>query len=381
MRIAFWVRTGNKYGSLERYIASFAEACKEQGHEFLVLNEIGNTTKDFCDRLENAGASQVVVGESLKTPIKVCRKIMPIIRGWRPDVLQMHFINSLAIPILKINRVPLVYQTYHSSIEHGISFRTRFLRRIDNKYATRVFAVSDQVRRVQISAGVNPAHIEKSYLGLRIQDFEDKNLFLKGPKPVGWDDARYRKIITIGRFFPVKGMRYTVEAATKVMHNREDIVWWLVGKEGPESAVCRQLIEEANLQDRIIILGQRNDIPALLNQSEFQVVGSLSEGLPLMPLEAAACGIPTIGTKIGGLDEAIVDGETGILVESQSGQALADAVIWMLENPQKRLTMGVEAKKFVTEKFDSKKHISSLVSMFELDYANYRQHHINKHRS
>jgi glycosyltransferase involved in cell wall biosynthesis len=368
MRIAFWVRTGNKYGSLEKYIALFAEVCKEQGHAFLLLNEIANTSKDFCDRLENAGASQLIVGESLHSPIRVYRKIMPLIRHWQPDIMQLHFINSLALPFLKLNGVQLVYQTYHSSIDHDVSIQTRMLRQLDNKFATRVFAVSDQVRKDEVHAGVNPDHIEKSYLGLRIQDFDGQNLALKGQEPLGWNDPHYIKIITVGRFFPVKGMRYVVEAAVQVIEKRKDIIWWLVGKEGPESAICRQIIEKANLQDQIIMLGQRNDIPALLNQSKFQVVGSLSEGLGLMALEAAACGIPTIGTRIGGLDEAIVDGETGLLVDSRSAQSLADATIWMLDHPEQTLLMGMAAKKYVTEEFNSEEKISRMIQIFLDDY-------------
>jgi glycosyltransferase involved in cell wall biosynthesis len=164
-------------------------------------------------------------------------------------------------------------------------------------------------------------------------------------------------------------MRYVAEAAIQVLQDRKDIIWWLVGKEGPESAYCRQIIQEANLQSRILMLGQRNDIPALLRQSEFQVVGSLAEGLGLMVLEAAACGVPTIGTQIGGLNETIIDGETGLLVESCSSTVLADATLWMLEHPEKKTIMGIAAKQYIAEKFDSESQILHLLEMFTQDYG------------
>ena len=381
MRILFWVRTGNKYGSLEKYIAQFAESCKEQGHTFLLLNEIENTSPDFRDRLSRAGVIQIAIGESAHTPIKTLVNVIKYLRNWQPDIVQLHFVNSLVLPFLKIFRVPLAYQTYHSGIDHAISIKTRFLRRIDNLFATRVFAISKRVYQDGLKAGVNARKLHQIYLGLDPDEFRRENPHLDGRKPPFFDDNSVIKIITVGRFFPVKGFKYVVEAAVKVLQMKQDVVWWLVGKEGPDSSSCSDLIRKSGLENRIFILGQRNDVPALLNQSDFQVVGSLSEGLGLMALEAGACGIPTVAPNIPGLDEVILDGKTGLLVKSASSQALADATIWMLENPQKRLTMGVEAKKFVTEKFDSKKHISSLVSMFELDYANYRQHHINKHRS
>ena len=369
MRIAFWVRTGNKYGSLEKYIALFAEVCKQQGHDFLLLNEIENTSMEFCNRIVQAGATQLIVGESQKSPLRVMIKTIRQLRKWKPDILQLHFINSLTLPFIRLSGKPLIYQTYHSSITHKISLQTKLLRQLDNLFTTRVLAVSEKVLADEIRAGVNPEHIEKLYLGLRIEDFENQSIFLEDLEPPGWNDTHFKKIITIGRFFPVKGMRYVAEAAIQVLQDRKDIIWWLVGKEGPESAYCRQIIQEANLQSRILMLGQRNDIPALLRQSEFQVVGSLAEGLGLMVLEAAACGVPTIGTQIGGLNETIIDGETGLLVESCSSTVLADATLWMLEHPEKKTIMGIAAKQYIAEKFDSESQILHLLEMFTQDYG------------
>jgi glycosyltransferase involved in cell wall biosynthesis len=374
MRIAFWVRTGNKYGSLERFIALFAEVCKTNGHAFLLINEVENTTPEFCHRLANAGANQVVVGESLQSPTKTLVKALQYLREWKPNIVQLHFVNSLALPLLKSSGIPLVYQTYHSGINHDISLRTRFLRWLDNSFATRVLAVSERVRTDQIRAGVKPIHIKKLYLGLLSRDFIGENLCLKGQEPPGWNDKQCRKVITIGRFFPIKGMRYVVEAAVQVMKERTDIIWWIVGQEGPESQLCNQVIEAAGLRHRITLLGQRNDIPALLSRSSLQVVGSLSEGLGLMALEAAACGVPTIGTRIGGLDEAIVDSVTGMLVESGSSQALAKATIWLLDRSEQRELMGAAARKLVAEKFNAEKQITLLLELFAHDYGERPRH-------
>jgi len=381
MRIAFWVRTGNKYGSLEKYIAQFAEQCKEQGHTFFLFNEIENTSPEFCTRLLKAGVTQVVVGESLHSPVKVLTNVHSFLRLYQPDIVQLHFVNSLALPLLKLIGVPLVYQTYHSAIGHDLSIRTKAIRKIDNLFATRIFAISKSVYKDELTAGVKADLLEHIYLGLDTDDFENQAQDLDGDKPPFFDDKSIAKIITVGRFFPVKGLRYVVEAAIQVLKQKENVIWWLVGKEGPESSYCLDLIKSSGYQDKIIILGQRNDVPVLLRQSEFQVVGSLSEGLGLMALEAAACGIPTIAPNIPGLDEVILDGETGLLVESRSSQALADASLWLLDHPQKRFGMGLAAKEFANEKFDSKKHITSLISIFESDYLDITKHHSTKFRS
>jgi glycosyltransferase involved in cell wall biosynthesis len=369
MRIAFWVRAGNKYGGLEKYIALFAEMCKSRGHSFLLINEVENTCPDYLLRLQNSGAKQVVVGESGINVLKVFSKSTKYIREWKPDIVDLHFINSLAAPLLRSIGVQIVYHTYHSGIDHPISIRTRVLRSMDNLFCKSVFAVSERVKKDEIRAGIKPSHIKTMYLGVSLDEFIIENNNLQYRPPIGWSDPNLKKIITIGRFSPVKGMRFVVEAATQVLSKRQDAVWWIAGKEGKDSEVCKQLIQSLKMENRIDILGQRNDVTSLVKNCYMQVVGSLSEGLPLAVLEASACGIPTIGTKIGGLDEAIVDGVTGILVNKESSLSLSDAVDWLLDNPEERDKMGVAAKLNVQKKFNSKEQICSLLDQFEIDFA------------
>jgi len=368
MKVVFWVRTGNKYGGFEKFIALFAELCKVRGHEFTLLSEIENTSKVFIDRLSSSNAKTFVVGESLKSPIATYHKAVNFLKKVQPDIVNLHFINSSAIPLMKSVGIPLIYQTYHSCINHSISLRTKILRGIDNSFADRIFAVSNQIKQDQIRAGIKEELIEIVPLGVYMPDFEGENKILKDNYPPYWDSKDYKKIITIGRFYPVKGMRFVVEAAICVLQKRENVVWWLVGKDGPESIVCRQMIADAGLSNKIIFLGERNDVPALISQSEFPVIGSLSEGLGLMVLEASACGIPTIGTRVGGLCEVIIDGKTGILVESGSSQALANATIRLLDNPQEKERYGHKAKQHLMDKFNSEKQINQLLDIYEKDY-------------
>ena len=269
--------------------------------------------------------------------------------------------------LLKLIGIPLVYQTYHSGIDHAIRLRTKVFRKNDNLFATKVLAVSERVRLDEIRAGVASNLIETMYLGISLKDFEGENLILQGRDPVGWNDPNIKKIITVGRFYSEKGMRYVVEAAIQVLKSRDNVVWWLVGKQGPESAYCDQIILESHMHDCIDCLGQRNDIPALMKGCDLQVVGSIYEGFGLMVLEAAACNVPTVGTQIGGMDEAILDGITGLLVERCDSHALAAATHWMLDHPGQRDLMGAAARQHVVEKFNAEIQIKILLKKFEMD--------------
>jgi glycosyltransferase involved in cell wall biosynthesis len=276
--------------------------------------------------------------------------------------------SSLSIPFLKTCGIAGIYPTYHSRIHSPVGLKSYLAGLIVNRLATRVICVSECICSDVIRIGVSPKKITTLYLGLPISDFLSEIGKIQEPIPPGYYRSDIKKIISVGRFFAVKGMRYVVEAAINVLKEQKNVLWWLVGMDGPESGYCQELIRNNHMEEKIIFLRQRNDVPTLMAQAWVQVVGSLSEGLGLIALESSVLGVPTIGTQIGGLDEAIVNGTTGILVEPGSSQALASATKYLLNHPDLRDSLGKEAKEYVFRKFDSSKWISKLLDIFEEEF-------------
>lgn len=332
------------------------------------MMDIENTSAEFNKSLQAMGIKQFVVGQTFVDPCTAIPKALRQINILKPDIVQTNFINPLAIPLLKLTGVPIIYQTYHSGIKGNVSLKTRLIRIITSKIVTRVIAVSERVKRDEIRAGAISSKITVNYLGIPIEPFLSDVGNLRGQPPAGWMQPEIKKIITIGRFYPEKGMRYVTEAAVQVIKEFPDVIWWLVGKDGPEGSICREMVSKAGAGDRVFFLGERNDIPTLLNQAWLQVVGSLWEGLPLMILEASVLGVPTIGPNIDGINETVFDKKTGILVESGSSKGLANATSYLLNHPEIREQMGFSARSYIEEKFDANKHISKLIELYELDY-------------
>jgi glycosyltransferase involved in cell wall biosynthesis len=368
LRIIYWIgRIGDKFGSLERYNILLAQACNQRGHELIIVHDIPNTVPEYAQCLRDAKAQFLVNGHSYANPLYSFSNAVHLVRAWKPDVVHTHFVNPVALPLLKFLNVPLLYQTYHSGIDHEIRLRTRIIRWGIQLCTKRIFAVSNRVRNDEIRVGINPSHIFTLPLGLAIQDFLNASKTIIGPYPNGFNDPNKKIIITVGRFFPEKGMRYSVEAAIEVCSKRQDVIWWLVGKDGPEKAYSWSLVQAAGLENRILFLGQRNDVPFLMQRAYVQVVGSLYEGLGLMALESSAFGIPTVGTQVGGLDEAIINGKTGLLVPKKSSAALAEATLRLLDNPELRNQLGREAKKYLADHFDANQLVEELLDIYEKD--------------
>jgi glycosyltransferase involved in cell wall biosynthesis len=362
---------GSKFGSLERYLVLLAEQCKIFGHEVFFIHESPNIVDEYTTRIFQANAKIIIIPNTYKDPFDALLSLSKAISEIKPDIVHIHFSSPIVYLLLSIKRIPQIYQTYHTGIDHPISLTTRLIRYFVEKITTRVFSVSNRVRSDEIRAGISPNHIQTLPLGLCIKDFLNSSKTSNEPIPPGLDGDTHKILITVGRFFPEKGMKYVVEAAVEIVKIRPDITWWLVGKDGPDKEESLSIVKNNGLEHRIFFLGERNDVPWLMSHSIIQVVGSLYEGLPLMVLESSCIGIPTIGTKIGGMDEAVVDGVTGILVPRKSYKQLAAATLSLIENNHKRLEMGKAAKNYVHNKYNAELFIQKLIQIYDDDHYSY----------
>jgi glycosyltransferase involved in cell wall biosynthesis len=135
-------------------------------------------------------------------------------------------------------------------------------------------------------------------------------------------------ILTAARLDKQKGQRYLLEALVAV----PEAVAVLAG-DGPDRALLDRQACELGLRDRVVFLGQRDDIPNILACCDVVVLPSLFEGLPLAVLEAMAATKPVIATDVGGTGEAVLHGRTGLLVPPASPMALASAIQSVLGDP------------------------------------------------
>jgi len=146
--------------------------------------------------------------------------------------------------------------------------------------------------------------------------------------------------------------------------------WNLVDKEafrearlfigGPmiDARGVRRFAHSLRHPERVTYVGalNANDVPDVIRQVDVLVIPSRREGLPNVCLEAMACGVPVIATAVGGLPEIVQDGVNGLLVPSCDENALAAAMITLLNKPVLKFQLGVKARKDIIEHFDSRNY-------------------------
>jgi len=159
-------------------------------------------------------------------------------------------------------------------------------------------------------------------------------------------------VLFVGSLIPRKGLSFLVEAAKKIVKEQAETKFLFVG-DGPLRNQLTASLEGANLLGNFKFLGNLKDdvLPAVYNCADVFVLPSIQEGQGIVLLEAQASGKPVVAFDVGGVNEAVRNGETGLLVKRGSSGELADALLKLLSDKALREKIGANGRGFVTENF------------------------------
>jgi len=176
----------------------------------------------------------------------------------------------------------------------------------------------------------------------------------------------------VGRFVREKGFVELIQAMPRVLEAGPQAMLVIVGDALPSDRRSvkerlRELVSSLKLNERVVFTGLRYDVPQLLAAMDVFVLPSYREGMPVVLLEAMAMAKPVVATRVRGCREAVVDGETGILVPPRDVTALADAIVRLLLDNELARRMGAAGRKRVEEHFDRdeivKKQLDALAKL------------------
>lgn len=163
-----------------------------------------------------------------------------------------------------------------------------------------------------------------------------------------------RIVVYSGHMEPRKGVATLIEAAIELLavQKRQDVCFVLFGNKGQESTVYERMYEHMNIQDRIRFGGYRNDLNRIFPGCFCGVIPSTGwDSFPRSSLEMAACGIPIVASRLGGLPEAVEEGKTGLLFEPGNAKELAVRLSFLLDHPELAQQYGFNGRKRCEEEF------------------------------
>jgi len=357
MKIAHLVTSGELAGG-QAIALRLARAARDAGHEPLFVSP---TSGAFLDEAaeDGFGTELVDVGRTYRLGGAVA--LARLLRRLEVDLLHTHVHAAASILGRVAAKAAGAAVVSHLHIENH--FRRRRAAKAplvaaDNATArlcARLLAVSDSTRRAFERQGFPAERLETVYNGV------DAAALAAAPAPGLRRDLRLPDdavlVGHVGRLAPVKGQRELLEALAGLRPRHPDLHVALLGEDqethGAYRAELDRLTASAGLDGAVRFAGFRADAPAALQELDVLVLPSWIEGLPLVVLEAMAQGTPVVATAVGGTPEAVVDGETGLLVPPRDPAALSTALERLLGDPDLRRRLGEAGRARVRERFDA----------------------------
>ena len=327
----------------------------------------------LCNRTENLDRFPVEHVERLPTRYLVKPRLGVLSasylrRAWQPDLMHAHFgWSGLRLLLLKqILRVPLVVSFGGRDV--GLQMR---LPDFDALYASMLagtdamICVSKDLKQKLVDNGVDPDRIHVIYRGADLDrfDFVDRR-----ERPEGAPT----RILMVGRIVEKKGHRYALEALEPLVTEGKRVELRIVG-EGEGYHELRRMRRKLGLSSHVQIVGATDHHGVRRHMEEADLLLHCSvtpesgdtEGIPNVVVEAQARGLPVVGTRHGGIGEAVVDGETGLLVPERAVPPLTEALRRFVEQRDDRLAFGRRARAHVEENFNLKRQIERHLAIYE----------------
>jgi len=355
------------FGGPERQMLGLAEHLPASFQtSFLSFSE-GGRCEAFLNTIRRAGFEAAMIAHDTPYVRATIRDVTSRLIAMKADILLTHSYkpNVLGRIAARLAGIPIVAVSRGWTWEN---FKVRMYERCDRlnlRYVDRVVAVSDgQAEKIR-KAGVKPDRVTVIRNSARVHAFTEKNPEGQHELQAMFADSPVsRLVISAGRLSPEKGFDVLVRAARKVLEVEPSFGFVHFG-EGNELTMIAALVREFGIAKRFILAGFRPNIDKYLPWADLVVLPSHTEGLPNVALEASAAGVAVVATRVGGTPEVISDGETGLLVPPGQPDAMADAILRLLQEDSTRTQYGEAGRKRMNERFTFAAQTSEYLRLFE----------------
>jgi glycosyltransferase involved in cell wall biosynthesis len=350
MRVAI-VIDSLQTGGAQKLISAFTSQASKYGVEPVIVNLRQGSSSVITNEIQSSGVEVFNVTARSLFSLGRLRWLVRFFKEERIDVVHAHLLyaNILASVSAYLAGIPVVCTLHSTHTERGR--RLRLLKALEDfclrNFATRILAVGQEVAA---------AHRDR-YRG-RVVDVIPNGIPAPDEVPSQTrqhlrnelaGDASDLIIITVGRFEPSKAYHDIVNAFQLLQKKNRKLKLLMVGSGSLHDSI-RSQVETLNLEESVILAGERHDIPQLLASSDIFASSSHREGLPLSLLEAMMAELPIVATSVGDIPHVVTE-DMGIVVPPRRPEELAAALEELATDPQRRREMGRAAKDRVLHEY------------------------------
>ena len=350
------------------------------GHEVTVVSETGEEEEGLFEELTRRGikhyALQGLDAISVKNTVNAARTMGKIIDCENVDVVHAQGIRQLivaffAAKIFTHRKKIAVVTSTHSTLagspyENATLLVESFLLNMCTDLA---MPVAQSVANRLVSFGLIPNKVVTVHNGIDLELIDEAVCSGEHP-PLLPDDLNRSSTILVGyfaRLVQYKGHQFLIKAISEVSKEFPNIRLIIAG-DGPLRGELESLSRQLGVEEKVLFTGKirHKSVYELLKQVDIYAFPSSGELFPLAILEAMAAGNPIVATSVGGVNEVIKDGETGILVPPKEHAKLAEGIKELINDPLRAEQMGKKSRKLVEENFSLHKIAYDLTKCYEL---------------
>jgi colanic acid/amylovoran biosynthesis glycosyltransferase len=302
---------------------------------------------------------------------KTVRQVYTLIPflGKKFDLIHCHFgPNGIIGTDLKLIGLPgkLITSFYGYDLSAYVQQQGKNIYRMLFSWGDSFIVICEQMREVLVNLGCPDERIIKLHLSVSVSDFS----YRQRCQP----ESGLIEILSVARLTEKKGLEYAVRAIAKISkaHPAYQFRYRIAG-DGSLRGTLEAIIRELDMQNRIQILGWKNDeeVRLLYNQAHIFLLPSITaengdqEGTPTVLLEAQAAGLPVIATRHAGIPEIVAADKSGFLVPEKDADALAEKLNYLIEYPELWQEMGKAGHEFVKNSFDAEIINRQLIDIYE----------------
>lgn len=300
-------------------------------------------------RRASEGPDLVPLAPRTEVDLSTAWKLSRIIRQWKPEIVHAHDPHAISMAGLALSfgapdpRPPIV-----ASRRVDFHLQSHSFSRWKHRQVDLFIAASDAIERVLEQDGIPSSRIVVVHDGIDVAKIQ--RLPALSIHPEFWLPSGVPVIVNVGALVPHKGHKFLVDAMPHVRREVPDAHLIIFGEGELQQALERQ-IKELHVEKHVLLAGFRKDVLQLMKSADLFAMSSVTEGLGSTLLDAMAMKLAVAGTDAGGIPEAVVHGETGLLAPAGDARALAAAIVRLLKDKALRERMGAAGLARVTSQF------------------------------
>lgn len=314
-------------------------------------------------RRAREGPDLVALAPRNEVDLSAAWKLSKIIRQWKPEIVHAHDPHAVAMAGLALSfgaGTPAPRLVASRRVDFHLqshSFSRWKYRQVD-----RFIAASRAIRDVLVDDGIPASQISIVYDGIDVERIS--HLPAVDIHTELWLPHGVPTLVNVGALVGHKGQKHLIEAMHHVRQRVPDARLVIFG-EGELRQPLEKQIRDRHLERHVLLAGFREDVLSIVKSADLFVMSSVTEGLGSTVLDAMAMGLAVVGTTAGGIPEAVVHGETGLLVPPADPVALADAIVTALEDPGRRREMGQAGYTRVRGRFGVEQLVSGTLGAYQ----------------